>query len=99
MNQSGIYNSYVNGTIGMEGRAAGGIMEEYESWKPDSGPHGGAVSREPTTAVLPGGNFYRGTRDSGPASPMEPSVTAAFPYLFTNTPAKGKAGFRSTLRR
>ncbi len=55
---SGIYNSYVNGTIGGNGsRAVGGIVGKYESGNLILARMAGAVSRTKQRQCNPGGNL------------------------------------------
>ena len=63
MNQSGIYNSYVNGTIGGNGsRAAGGIIGKYESGNLILARMAGSILANQQRQCFPGGNFYRNPR-------------------------------------
>lgn len=97
MNQSGIYNSYVNGTIGGNGsRAAGGIIGKYESGNLILARMAGSISRTNNGSASREGTFI-GTRDSGARFTYGTERDSRVSYLFTNTPAKAKQVFGSTL--
>ncbi len=94
MKQSGIYNSYVDGTIGGSGgKAVGGMVGLYESgdlmvarFAGDIGrTNNGAASREGTFIGMRRGPFTYGT-DKG----------SNLSYLFTNTSGKAKKVFGSS---
>ena len=97
MTLSGIYNSYVNGTIGGNGsRAVGGIVGKYESGNLILARMAGAVSRTNNGSASREGTFV-GTRDSSARFTYGTERDSRVSYLFTNTLAKAKRVFGSTI--
>ena len=97
MTLSGIYNSYVNGTIGGNGsRAVGGIVGKYESGNLILARMAGAVSRTNNGSASREGTFV-GTRDSSARFTYGTERDSRVSYLFTNTLAKAKQVFGSTI--
>ena len=97
MTLSGIYNSYVNGTIGGNGsRAVGGIVGKYESENLILARMAGAVSRTNNGSASREGTFV-GTRDSSARFTYGTERDSRVSYLFTNTLAKAKQVFGSTI--
>ena len=97
MNQSGIYNSYVNGTIGGNGsRAVGGIVGKYESGNLILARMAGVISRTNNGSASREGTFV-GTRESSARFTYGTERDSRISYLFTNTLAKAKQVFGSTI--
>ena len=97
MTLSGIYNSYVNGTIGGNGSCAvGGIVGKYESGNLILARMAGAVSRTNNGSASREGTFV-GTRDSSARFTYGTERDSRVSYLFTNTLAKAKQVFGSTI--
>lgn len=97
MTLSGIYNSYVNGTIGGNGSlAVGGIVGKYESGNLILARMAGAVSRTNNGSASREGTFV-GTRDSSARFTYGTERDSRVSYLFTNTLAKAKQVFGSTI--
>ncbi len=97
MTQSGIYNSYVNGTIGGNGsRAVGGIVGKYESGNLILARMAGAISRTNNGSASREGTFV-GTREAGARFTYGTERDSRISYLFTNTLAKAKQVFGSTI--
>lgn len=95
MKQAGIYNSYVDGTIGGNGaKAVGGIAGLYEGgdlilarFAGDIGrTNNGSMAREGTFVGMRKGTFTYGTEKDNNLS-----------YLFTNTAGKAKTVFGSSM--
>lgn len=94
---SGVYNSYVNGTIGGNGsRAVGGIVGKYESGNLILARMAGAISRTNNGSASREGTFV-GTRDSSARFTYGTERDSRISYLYTNTPAKAKQVFGSTI--
>ena len=84
MTLSGIYNSYVNGTIGGNGsRAVGGIVGKYESGNLILARMAGTVSRTNNGSASREGTFV-GTRDSSARFTYGTERDSRVSYLFTN---------------
>lgn len=97
MNLSGIYNSYVNGTIGGNGsRAVGGIVGKYESGNLILARMAGVISRTNAGSASREGTFV-GTRDSSDRFTYGTERDSRISYLFTNSLAKAKQVFGSTI--
>lgn len=97
MTLSGIYNSYVNGTIGGNGsRAVGGIVGKYESGNLILARMAGVISRTNNGSASREGTFV-GTRDSSARFTYGTERDSRISYLFTNTLAKAKQVFGSTI--
>ena len=97
MNLSGIYNSYVNGTIGGNGsRSVGGIVGKYESGNLVLARMAGIISRTNAGSASREGTFI-GTRASSDRFTYGTERDSRISYLFTNTLAKAKQVFGSTI--
>ncbi len=97
MTLSGIYNSYVNGTIGGNGSCAvGGIVGKYESGNLILARMAGVISRTNNGSASREGTFV-GTRDSSARFTYGTERDSRISYLFTNTLAKAKQVFGSTI--
>lgn len=97
MNLSGIYNSYVNGTIGGNAsRAVGGIVGKYESGNLILARMAGTISRTNNGSASREGTFV-GTREAGARFTYGTERDSRISYLFTNTLAKAKQVFGSTI--
>ncbi len=97
MQQSGIYNSYVNGTIGGNAsHAVGGIIGKYESGNLILARMAGTISRTNNGSASREGTFV-GTRDSSDRFTYGTERDSRIAYLFTNTLAKAKQVFGSNI--
>lgn len=97
MSLSGIYNSYVNGTIGGNASlAVGGIVGKYESGNLILARMAGTISRTNAGSASREGTFV-GTRDSSARFTYGTERDSRISYLFTNTLAKAKQVFGSTI--
>ena len=97
MTLSGIYNSYVNGTIGGNGsRAVGGMVGKYESGNLILARMAGVISRTNNGSASREGTFV-GTRDSSARFTYGTERDSRISYLFTNSLAKAKQVFGSTI--
>lgn len=94
---SGVYNSYVNGTIGGNAsRAVGGIVGKYESGNLVLARMAGSISRTNNGSASREGTFV-GTRDADARFTYGTERDSKISYLFTNTLAKAKQVFGSTI--
>lgn len=97
MQNSSIYNSYVNGTIGGNGtKAVGGILGKYESGNLMLARMAGDISRTNNGSASREGTFV-GTRESRDNFTYGTEKDSRLAYLFTNSAAKAKAVFGSNI--
>ncbi len=90
MRETGIYNSYVNGTIGGNGsKAAGGIVGKYESGNLILARMAGEISRTNNGSASREGTFV-GTRDARHNFTYGTERDSRMAYLFTNAADKAK---------
>lgn len=92
-----IYNVYVNGTIGGNGSlAVGGIVGKYESGNLVLARMAGDISRTNQGSASREGTFV-GTRESRDHFTYGTERTSNVAYLYTNSAAKAKRVFGSTI--
>lgn len=97
MNLTQIYNSYVNGTVGGNGsRAAGGIAGKYESGSLVLARMAGDISSTNNGTASREGTFV-GTREGRSSFTYGTERTSNLSYLYTNSAAKAKQVFGSTI--
>lgn len=97
MDQTNIYNSYVDGTIGgNKTKAVGGITGKYESGNLVLARFAGDISRTNNGAAACEGTFI-GTRESRDTFTYGTEKSNNLSYLFTNTAAKAKNVFGSKI--
>lgn len=97
MNLTQIYNAYVNGTIGGNGsKAVGGIVGNYESGSLVLARMAGDISNTNNGTASREGTFV-GTREGRNGFTYGTERNSNFSYLYTNSAAKAKNVFGSTL--
>ena len=97
MRESGIYNSYVNGTIGGNGsRAVGGIVGKYEGGNLALARMAGHISRTNNGSASREGTFV-GTRESRHNFTYGTEKDSCLAYLFTNSAVKARNVFGSNI--
>lgn len=97
MDQTNIYNSYVDGTIGgNKTKAVGGIVGKYESGNLVLARFAGDISRTNNGTAACEGTFI-GTRESRDTFTYGTEKSNNLSYLFTNTAAKAKNIFGSKI--
>lgn len=97
MNQSNVWNSYVDGTIGGNGGAAiGGIIGKYESGDLILARFAGTISKSNNGTASREGTFV-GTRESMNNFTYGTNANSNIAYLFTDSASKARKVFGSNI--